>query len=104
MLIVNIDRIPGKEFEVLAMVYGSTVQSKHIGKDIGAALKTLVGGEIVAYTDMMNTSREIATNRMISEAEKIGADAIIGVRYSSSAVMDGASEVMAYGTAVKFKN
>ena len=104
MLLINIDRIPGKEFEVLSMVFGSTVQSKHIGKDIGAALKTLVGGEIVAYTDMMNTSREIATNRMISEAEKIGADAIIGVRYSSSAVMDGASEVMAYGTAVKFKN
>ena len=86
------------------MVSGSTVQSKHIGKDIGAAFKTLVGGEIVAYTDMMNTSREIATNRMISEAEKIGADAIIGVRYSSSSVMAGASEVMAYGTAVKFKN
>ncbi len=103
MLLVNIDHIPGQELEVLQMVYGSTVQSKHFGKDLGAAFKTLVGGEIVAYTEMMNESREIATKRLIAQAEKLGADAVIGIRYSSSSVMDGASEVMAYGTAVKFK-
>ncbi len=102
MLIVNIDYIPGKELEVLGMVKGSTIQSKHLGNDIAQSFKTLVGGELKAYTDMMNDARALATKRMTEEAEALGADAIINVRYASAAVMQGAAEVMAYGTAVKF--
>ena len=101
MLIVNIDYIPGKELEVLGMVKGSTIQSKHLGNDIAQSFKTLVGGELKAYTDMMNDARALATKRMTEEAEALGADAIINVRYASAAVMQGAAEVMAYGTAVK---
>ena len=103
MLIVNIDYIPGKELEVLGMVKGSTIQSKHLGNDIAQSFKTLVGGELKAYTDMMNDARALATKRMTEEAEALGADAIINVRYASAAVMQGAAEVMAYGTAVKFR-
>ena len=84
------------------MVQGSTVQSKHIGRDIAASFKTIVGGELKGYTEMMNDARKNATDRMIEQAEAMGADAIVAVRYSSSAVMDGAAEIMAYGTAVKF--
>ncbi|MBE6559904.1 MAG: YbjQ family protein [Ruminococcaceae bacterium] len=102
MLIVNIDYIPGKELEVLGMVKGSTIQSKHLGNDIAQSFKTLVGGELKTYTDMMNDARALATKRMTEEAEALGADAIINVRYASAAVMQGAAEVMAYGTAVKF--
>ena len=103
MLLVNINHIPGKEFEVLGMVKGTVVQSKHIGKDFMAGMKTLVGGEIVGYTEMLVEARQIATKRMVDEANAIGADAVIGVTYGSSAVMQGAAEVMAYGTAVKYK-
>jgi len=103
MLIVSIDYIPGKEFEVLGIVKGSTVQSKHLGKDFMAGMKTIVGGEITGYTEMLNEARGIATQRMVKEAESIGADAVICLRYASSSVMQGAAEVMAYGTAVKFK-
>lgn len=103
MILVTTEYISGKETEMLGLVRGSTIQTKHIGNDIGASFKTLVGGEISSYTDMMNKARDIATDRMIKEAEAIGADAILAVRYSSSAVMAGASEVMVYGTAVKFK-
>ena len=103
MLLVNINHIPGKEFEVLGMVKGTVVQSKHFGKDFMAGMKTLVGGEIVGYTEMLVEARQIATKRMVDEANAIGADAIIGVTYGSSAVMQGAAEVMAYGTAVKYK-
>ena len=103
MLIVNIDYIPGKELEVLGMVKGSTIRSKHIGSDISQSFKTLVGGELKAYTEMMNEARALATKRMAEEAEAMGADAIINVRYASAAVMQGAAEVMAYGTAVKFR-
>ena len=103
MLLVNINHIPGKEFEVLGMVKGTVVQSKHIGKDFMAGMKTLVGGEIVGYTEMLVEARQIATKRMVDEANAIGADAIIGITYGSSAVMQGAAEVMAYGTAVKYK-
>jgi uncharacterized protein YbjQ (UPF0145 family) len=78
------------------------VQSKHIGRDLAASFKTIVGGELKGYTEMMNEARKVATARMIEQAEAMGADAIIAVRYSSSAVMDGAAEIMAYGTAVKF--
>ena len=103
MLLITINHIPGKEFEVLGMVKGTVVQSKHIGKDFMAGMKTLVGGEIVGYTEMLVEARQIATKRMVDEANAIGADAIIGITYGSSAVMQGAAEVMAYGTAVKYK-
>ena len=102
MKLFTTDTIAGSEIkEALGIVKGEVVQSKHIGKDILAGFKTIVGGEIASYTDMIRQAREIATNRMIEEAEKLGADAIIGVRFSSSSVMDGASEIVAYGTAVK---
>ena len=102
MILVNTDYISGKELEMLGLVKGSTIQSKHIGKDIGAAFKTMVGGELVAYNQMMSEAREIATKRMVQEAESLGADAIVNIRYASSAIMQGAAEVIAYGTAVKF--
>ena len=103
MLIVNIDYIPGKELEVIGLVKGSTIRSKHIGSDISQSFKTLVGGELKSYTEMMNEARALATKRMADEAEALGADAIINVRYASAAVMQGAAEVMAYGTAVKYR-
>ena len=102
VLLVNTDYISGKELEMLGMVKGSTIQSKNLGKDIAQGFKTLVGGELKAYTEMMNESRALATKRMVEEATAMGADAIVNVRYASSAVMQGAAEVMAYGTAVKF--
>jgi uncharacterized protein YbjQ (UPF0145 family) len=102
MIIYTTDYITGKQFETLGLVEGSTVQSKHIGRDLAASFKTIVGGELKGYTEMMNEARKVATARMIEQAEAMGADAIIAVRYSSSAVMDGAAEIMAYGTAVKF--
>ena len=104
MILVNTDYISVKEFEMLGLVKGSTIQSKNIGKDITQSFKTLVGGELRAYNEMMNEARALATKRMVSEAEALGADAIVNVRYSSSAVMQGAAEVIAYGTAVKFVN
>ena len=103
MLLVTIDSIPGKQIEALGMVKGTIVQSKHLGRDFMASLKTLVGGEIVGYTEMLTEARQIATKRMVDEAEKLGADARVGVMYGSSAVMQGAAEVVAYGTAVKIK-
>ena len=103
MLLVNIQYIPGQEFEVLGMVKGTVVQSKNFGKDFMAGMKTLVGGEITAYTEMLIEARQIATKRMVDEANALGADAVIGVTYGSSAVMQGAAEVIAYGTAVKYK-
>ena len=102
MLLVNIDHIPGKNLEVLGLVKGTVVQSKHFGKDFMAGMKTLVGGEIVSYTEMLNEARQIATKRMVDEAEALGADAVVNIRYGSSTVMQGAAEVIAYGTAVKF--
>ena len=102
MILVNTDYIDGRQLQMLGLVKGSTIQSKHIGKDIAQGFKTLVGGELKAYTAMMNEAREIATARMVAEAEKLGADAIVNVRFSSSEVMQAAAEVMAYGTAVKF--
>lgn len=102
MVIVNTDYISGKELEMIGMVKGSTIQSKNIGHDIGQSFKTLVGGELKSYTDMMNAARQLATDRMVQEAQSLGADAVVNVRFASSAVMAGAAEVMAYGTAVKF--
>lgn len=102
MILVNTDFISGKEIETLSIVKGSTIQSKHMGKDLMAGFKNMVGGELKAYTDMMNEARAIATKRMVDEAEQMGADGIINIRYASSAIMQGAAEVIAYGTAVKF--
>ena len=102
MLLVNIDHIPGKNFEVLGLVKGAVVQSKHFGKDFMAGMKTLVGGEVVSYTEMLTEARQIATKRMVDEAEALGADAVVNVRFGSASVMQGAAEVVAYGTAVKF--
>jgi uncharacterized protein YbjQ (UPF0145 family) len=104
MILVNTDYISGKELETLTLVKGSTIQSKNIGKDITQSFKTLVGGELKAYNEMMNEARALATKRMVAEAEELGADAVINIRYASSAVMQGAAEVIVYGTAVKFIN
>ena len=104
MILVNTDYISGKELEMLGLVKGSTIHSKHLGSDISQAFKTLVGGELKAYNEMMNEARAIATKRMVAEAEALGADAIVNIRYASAAVMQGAAEVIAYGTAVKFVN
>lgn len=103
MILVNTDYITGKELEMLGLVKGSTIQSKNIGRDITQSFKTIVGGELGAYTEMMNEARALATKRMAAEAEQMGADAIVNIRYASSAIMQGAAEVIAYGTAVKFK-
>ena len=102
MILVNTDYITGKKLEMIGLVKGSTIQSKHLGKDISQVLKTVVGGELKAYNEMMIESREIAISRMISEAENLGAEAIVNIRFSSSSVMQGAAEVIVYGTAVKF--
>jgi uncharacterized protein YbjQ (UPF0145 family) len=103
MLLLNIDTIPGKEFEVLGLVKGTIVLSKSLGTDFMAGMKTLVGGEIVGYTEMLNEARAMATKRMVDSAEEMHADAIVNIRYGSSSVMQSAAEVIAYGTAVKFK-
>ena len=102
MIIVNTDYYNDRKLEMLGLVRGSTIQTKNIGRDISQGLKTIVGGELKSYTDMMNKARDISTERMIKEAEKLGADAIINVRYATSAIVQGAAEVMVYGTAVKF--
>ena len=104
MILVNTDYISGKELEMLTLVKGSTIQTKHIGKDITQSFKTLVGGELKEYNNMMNEARALATKRMVEEAEKLGADAIVNIRYATSAIMQGAAEVIVYGTAVKFLN
>ena len=102
MKLVTIEAIPGQAFEALDVVKGTVVYSKNFGRDFMAGMKTLVGGEIVGYTEMLNEARAIATKRMVEAAEALGADAVVGMRYASSAVMQGAAEVIAYGTAVKF--
>ena len=103
MILVTTDNIAGKELEMLGMVKGSTVQTVNAVRDIGAGLKTLVGGELTKYNEMMNKARELATQRMVKEAESMGADAIVCIRYSSASIMQSAAEVMAYGTAVRFR-
>ncbi|MDB6353720.1 YbjQ family protein [Trichococcus sp. K1Tr] len=103
MILVNTDYISGKEFEMLGLVKGSTIQSKNLGRDISQGLKTLIGGELKAYNEMMNEARAIATKRMVEEATALEADAVVNIRYASSAIMQGAAEVITYGTAVKFK-
>ncbi|MBO5998095.1 MAG: YbjQ family protein [Lachnospiraceae bacterium] len=102
MILVNTDYISGKDLEMLGMVKGSTIQTVNAFRDIGAGFKTLVGGELTKYNDMMNSARALATKRMAEEAEALGADAVVNIRYASSAIMQGAAEVIAYGTAVRF--
>lgn len=103
MLLLTLNYVPGKEIEALGLAKGTTVQTKNFGKDFMAGMKTLVGGELHAYTEMLNEARQIATKRMVDEAETLGADAVINVRYGSASLMQGAAEVVVYGTAVKFK-
>ncbi|MCT4545302.1 MAG: YbjQ family protein [Vallitalea sp.] len=102
MILVNTDYISGKNIETISIVKGSTIQSKHVGKDIMSSFKTIVGGELGSYNEMMNQARALATKRMVKEAEELNADGIINIRYASSAIMQGAAEVIVYGTAVKF--
>ena len=101
MLLLNIEYVPGRKIEALGMVKGSVVQCKNFGKDFMAGMKTLVGGEIESYTKMLTEARQIATKRMVDDAEAMGADAVVGVRYTSASIMQGAAEITAYGTAVK---
>ena len=101
MQLLNIEYIPGKNIQSLGLVMGSVVQSKNLGRDFMAGMKTLVGGEIVSYTQMLNEARQIATDRMMAEAAALGADAVVGVRYASASIMQGAAEICAYGTAVR---
>ena len=102
MILLTIDNVPGREIEALGLVKGTVVQSKNFGKDFMAGMKTIVGGEIKGYTEMLIEARHIATKRMVDEAEALGADAVVGLRYGSASVMQGAAEVIAYGTAVRF--
>ena len=102
MIIVTTETVSGKNLEMLGLVKGSTIQTVNAFRDIGAGLKTLVGGELKKYNEMMDKARQIATDRMVEEAGKLGADAIVGVRYATSGIMQSAAEVMAYGTAVRF--
>ena len=104
MIIVNTDFVHGKEIkETLGLVRGNTIQAKSIGKDFKAGLRHIAGGEIKEYTEMLAESREIALKRMIDKAQKMGADAVINIRFMTSAIMGGAAEILAYGTAVKLK-
>ena len=102
MILVNTDFVTGKDLETLALVKGSTIRSKHLGKDILSGLKMIVGGELTEYSEMINEARAIATKRMVDEAETLGADAVVNIRYATSNVAQGAAEILAYGTAVKF--
>lgn len=101
MLLLNINYIPDRKIEALGIAKGSVVQSKNFGKDFMAGMKTLVGGEIESYTELLRQARQIATKRMVDEAEALGADAVISVTYTSASIMQGAAEVTAYGTAVR---
>ena len=102
MIVTTADIVPGQRVQILGLVRGNVVTSKHIGRDIMAGFKNLAGGEIKSYTDMMNEGRDIAESRMISEAQAMGAAAIVHMRFDSSSVMEGAIDFLAYGTAVKF--
>ena len=101
MLLVNTEQLAGRNVELLGIVEGSSIQNVHAGKDIMNSLKTLVGGELTSYTEMMEKARKLATDKMVKNAQQMGADAVICVRYSSSEVMQGAAEVLVYGTAVR---
>jgi uncharacterized protein YbjQ (UPF0145 family) len=102
MIITTTETLPGRTYEVLGLVEGGTVQTRNVGRDISQGLKGLVGGELGSYTEMMAQARQLATSRMTDQAQALGADAVIGMRYATSAIMQSAAEVIAYGTAVKF--
>jgi uncharacterized protein YbjQ (UPF0145 family) len=105
MILSTTDEIAGKEITgVLGLVRGNTIRARHVGKDIMAGLKNIVGGEITDYTKMMAESREQSIDRMIEEAKNLGADAIVGIRFTTSSVMQGAAELMVYGTAVRLRD
>ncbi len=102
MMVATTDTLPGREVtEVLGIVFGSCVQTKHVGKDIIAMGRTIIGGEAKGYTELMEESRRTAMQRMIEDAKKLGADAIVGMRYATAQTMHGAAELIAFGTAVK---
>ncbi len=102
MMVTTTETLPGREVkEVLGVVFGSCVQTKHIGKDLGAGLRSVIGGEAKGYTELMEEARRTAMQRMIDDAKKLGADAIIGMRYATAQTMAGAAELIAFGTAVK---
>ncbi len=103
MLLLNIDYVPGYRVRALAMVKGNVVMSKNIGRDFMAGMKTLVGGEIESYTELLREARQIATKRMVDEAEALGADGVINIRVASSSLMQGAAEIIVYGTAVRLE-
>ncbi|MBP5677259.1 MAG: YbjQ family protein [Bacteroidales bacterium] len=103
MKLVTVETLQGVNYEELGVVNGSTIQSKNFVSDFGQGLKSIVGGELKSYTGMMDKARNQATQRMIDQAVRMGADAIIGVRYTTSAIMAQAAEVLVYGTAIKYK-
>lgn len=104
MIVVNTETVPGRQIvEALGLVRGNTIRAKHIGKDIMAGLRNIVGGELTEYTEMISEAREEALNRMVSEAEKLKADAVVCVRFSTTQVMSAAAEIVCYGTAVRLK-
>jgi uncharacterized protein YbjQ (UPF0145 family) len=102
MLLLTLNYVPGKEIEALGIVKGTIVQTKNLGKDFMSGMKSLVAGELESYTEMLNEARQVATKRMVDEAEAMGADAVINIRYGSASMMQAAAEVVVYGTAVKF--
>lgn len=104
MIYTTTETVPGKEIEaILGIVNGNVVQSKHVGRDIMAGLKGIVGGELKGYTEMLMEARNIAVERLIEDAQKLNADAIVGIRFTTSSVTDGASEILVFGTAVKLQ-
>ncbi|MPY24663.1 heavy metal-binding domain-containing protein [Shewanella psychropiezotolerans] len=104
MIYSTTETIPGKDItEIVGIVTGNVVQSKHIGRDIMAGLKSIVGGEIRGYTEMLTDARDVAIQRLAASAHEKGADAVIGIRFTTSSIMDGSSEIMVFGTAVKLR-
>jgi uncharacterized protein YbjQ (UPF0145 family) len=102
MIVVNTEEVPGRNIvEVLGLVQGNTIRAKHAGRDIMASFKNLVGGELKGYTELLTESRRQATQRMMQQAQQLGADAVVNVRFTTSAITGGAAELYAYGTAVK---
>ena len=101
MIITTTEQVPGQEYEIVGVVSGNTVRAKHLGKDIMSGLKSVVGGELQEYTDMLSDARKESINRMINDAKQMGADAVVNVRFTTSQTTSGAAELLAYGTAVK---
>ena len=103
MILATVNELPGKSFKYLGLVKGSVVHTKHIGRDIMAGFKSVIGGEIKAYTDILREARVVATNRMVEEAKELGANAVLGVRYECGSIMNTAVELIVYGTAVSLE-